>query len=387
MQTKSKLLGNSLRQSGMIIALLIITIGFGFITGGTLYRPMNVSNIFMQNSYGIILAIGMFFCMTTGGNVDLSVGSVAAFSGAVVGVLTIRHGFSTPAAVIVALIVGILIGVVQGGFIAYLSVPPFIATLAGELIFRGLTQVVLEGQSLSPFSNGFQYFANGFVFRNAKISGINVFCAGLLIVTVIALILSEIRKRQNKIKYGFPVPPVYLMALKLVFLIAVASFIIMSFSSYNGMPFITLVLIALALIYSFIANKTVIGRHVYMVGGNINAAKLSGVRTKRVMFLVYVNMAFLATIAGLVVAARLNVAEPKAGTGFELDAIAACTIGGAGSSSGTVVGAIIGAAVMAILNNGMSIMGIGTDMQQVIKGCILLLAVTYDQYLKTRASK
>lgn len=377
----------NLRQNGMIIALIVIILGFGIATGGTLFRPMNISNIFMQNSYEIILAIGMFFCLTTGGNVDLSVGSVAAFAGAMMGALTLNAGMPTWQAVVITLITGILIGVVQGSFIAFLKVPPFIATLSGELVFRGLTQVVLQGQTLSPFSEGFKFFASGFVLRDAKVFGINIVCLICLILGAAAIVSSEMKKRRSNRKYGFAQSSIYVSIAKCVFLIAVLSVILMSLSAYNGMPFILLVMAVLAIAYTFVANKTVLGRHVYMVGGNPKAAKLSGVRTDLVMLAVYTNMALLATIAGFVVAGRLNAASPRAGIGYELDAIAACTIGGAGSASGTIMGAIIGATVMAILNNGMSILGIGTDMQQVIKGGILLLAVTFDIYSKVKSKK
>ena len=328
----------------------------------------------------------MFFCLTTGGNVDLSVGSVAAFAGAMMGALTLNAGMPTWQAVVITLITGILIGVVQGSFIAFLKVPPFIATLSGELVFRGLTQVVLQGQTLSPFSEGFKFFASGFVLRDAKVFGINIVCLICLILAA-AIVSSEMKKRRSNKKYGFAQSSIYVSIAKCVFLIAVLSVILMSLSAYNGMPFILLVMAVLAIAYTFIANKTVLGRHVYMVGGNPKAAKLSGVRTDLVMLAVYTNMALLATIAGFVVAGRLNAASPRAGIGYELDAIAACTIGGAGSASGTIMGAIIGATVMAILNNGMSILGIGTDMQQVIKGGILLLAVTFDIYSKVKSKK
>lgn len=382
---KRSLFGGNLRQMGMVIALVVITIVFGVLTKGTLFRPMNISNIFMQNSFEIILAIGMFFCMLTGGNVDLSVGSVVGLSGAVMAVLTLNYNIPTSVAVVMTLLTGIIVGGVQAGFIAFLKVPPFIATLAGTLVCRGLCQLILGGQTLSPFSEGFQFFANGFVARNVKVGNLNVFCMVVFVLTSAALILSELNKRKNRQKHGFIVSPVSIMTIKLVCIIAVTAFILFSLSAYNGVPFILIVMAALTLIYSFIAGKTTIGRHIYMMGGNPNAAKLSGVRTQWMMFIVYVNSALMATVAGLAVTGRLNAATPKAGTGYELDAIAACTIGGVAGATGSVMGAVLGACVMAILNNGMSILGLGTDLQQVIKGCILLLAVTFDIYLKNKA--
>ena len=193
----------NLRQNGMIIALIVIILGFGIATGGTLFRPMNISNIFMQNSYEIILAIGMFFCLTTGGNVDLSVGSVVAFAGAMMGALTLNSGMPTWQAVAITLVTGVLIGAMQGSFIAFLNVPPFIATLSGELVFRGLTQVVLQGQTLSPFSDGFKFFASGFVLRDVEVFGVNAVCLVCLILGTAAIIFSELKKRRSNKKYGF----------------------------------------------------------------------------------------------------------------------------------------------------------------------------------------
>lgn len=384
---KSLISGN-IRQNGMVIALVFITLFFGFATNFIIFRPMNISNLLMQNSYLIFIAIGMFFCLNTG-NVDLSVGSVVAVTGALVGWMTISHGISTPLAVVLSIAFGILIGIFQGGFIAFLKVPPFIVTLAGMLIFRGLTFVILEGQTLSPFSTGFQYFASGFVFSDFRVGGVNLVCLLLILAVAIAVVFNEINKRRINHEYGIEVPPIMVSVLKIVAIIGFVSAIILSLSAYKALPFIFVVLIVITLIYSFIANMTIIGRHIYAIGGNIDAAALSGVKTKWIMFLVYVNSAFLATISGLVVTGRLNAATAKAGSGFELDAIAACLIGGVSASGGvgTIIAAIIGALVMAVLNNGMSIMGIGTDLQQVIKGFILLLAVTFDVYSKSKSGR
>jgi len=387
--TKKKfIISGDIRQNGMILALVCITLLFGLVTKGVMFRPMNISNLFMQNSYIIFLTIGMFFCILTG-NVDLSVGSVVAVSGALMGWMTIQQGVSTPVAVVITVLFGILVGVFQGSFIAFLNVPPFIVTLAGMLIFRGMTYVILEGQTLSPFSEGFQNFSSGFVLSDLRVSGYNVMCLALIVISTIALVMSEKNKRKNNVKYGFNVSPIAVTIVKLVTIIGVLSAIILSLSAYKGLPVILLVLIAVVLLYSFLAQKTVLGRHIYAMGGNMNAARLSGIKTKWNMFIVYVNSALMATISGLVVTGRLNAATAKAGSGFELDAIAACYIGGCSASGGvgTIIGAIVGALVMAILNNGMSILGIGSDMQQVIKGFILLLAVTFDIYSKSKTSK
>lgn len=385
---KKSIISGNIRQNGMILALVCITLFFGVVTKGVVFRPMNISNLFMQNSYVIFLTIGMFFCILTG-NVDLSVGSVVAVTGALLGWMTLEQGVPTTLAVIITVLFGIVVGLFQGSFIAFLNVPPFIVTLAGMLIFRGMTYVILEGQTLSPFSEGVRYFASGFVFSDMRIGGYNIVCLILIVLSAIALIVAERNKRRNNIKYGFDVSPIVVTILKLAAIIGVISAITLSLSAYKGLPFIVLVLIVVILLYSFIADRMVIGRHIYAMGGNMNAARLSGVKTKWNMFVVYINSAFMATISGLVVAGRLNAATAKAGNGFELDAIAACYIGGCSASGGvgTIIGAIVGALVMAILNNGMSILGIGSDMQQVIKGFILLLAVTFDIYSKSKTAK
>lgn len=385
MEKKKKMPAINLRQYGMIIALVLITLFFGIVTGGVLFKPMNVSNIFMQNSYIIFLSIGMFFCVLTG-NVDLSVGSVVGVSGALLGFMIVEHNIPTPAAVIITLLFGLAIGVFHGCFIAFLNIPPFIVTLAGMLIFRGLTMVILQGQSLSPFSKGFQYFSSGFVGTDMKTGNLNLLCVLLFVIAGAAIMVSEQNKRKSRIKYGFEVPSAGIMAAKLAAVLLAVGAILTGLGMYRGIPFILLVLIIVALVYTYIADKTPMGRHVYAVGGNSAAARLSGVKTKMVMFLVYVNCSFMATIAGIVVTSRLNVATSKAGTSYELDAIAACYIGGCASSggAGSILGVITGAAVMAVLNNGMSILGIGTDMQQVIKGFILLLAVTFDIRAKAK---
>ena len=346
--------------------------------GEAVYYGLNAlsHNVIMANRKKLKNPNGLFLGVPGSGTTAVMMGA-----------LTLNSGMPTWQAVAITLVTGVLIGAMQGSFIAFLNVPPFIATLSGELVFRGLTQVVLQGQTLSPFSDGFKFFASGFVLRDVEVFGVNAVCLVCLILGTAAIIFSELKKRRSNKKYGFAQTSIFVSVAKCVFLIAVLAAILLSLSTHNGMPFILLVMAVLAIVYTFIANKTVLGRHVYMVGGNPKAAKLSGVRTDLVMLAVYTNMAFLSTIAGFVVAGRLNAASPKAGTGYELDAIAACTIGGAGSASGTIMGSIIGATVMAILNNGMSILGIGTDMQQVIKGCILLLAVTFDIYSKTKSKK
>ena len=385
MKNRKSLFTGDIRQYAMVIALLAIALIFGVLTKGAIFNPMNVTNIILQNGYVILLSVGMFFCILTA-NVDLSVGSILAFSGAMLGVFIVKMGMNPWLAVILVLLIGIAIGIFQGFFIAKLDVPPFIATLAGELIWRGLTLVILAGHSLSPFPAQFQFIASGYLLENVKIGSANLFALIFAAVVYVVLILSEMRKRAKRTKYGFDNTPIGAVAVKMVFIFAVTGFIFFRLVTYRGIPIVLIILLAFLLLYDYIASSTILGRQVYAVGGNRSAAELSGVRTRRVMWLVYINSAFMAAVSGIIVVARLNAASPSAGTGFELDAIAACYIGGcaAAGGEGTVFGVVIGALVMGILNNGMSIMGIGSDFQKVVKGFILLAAITFDIYTKSK---
>ena len=291
----------------------------------------------------------------------------------------------------ISLIVGAAIGAFQGYWIAYVKIPPFITTLAGMLIFRGLTFVLLQGESIGPFPRGFQNISSGFIpdFFNGQLNGkpfhITTIVIGVILSVV--LIFMDYRARKNQQKYGFEVTPFYFFILKNV-LITVA---VMGFSylmaSYKGLPDVLVLLFVLIAGYSFITSSSVIGRRIYAMGGNEKAARLSGVNTKRLLFLTFVNMGVLAALAGLIVAARLNSATPNAGDSMELDVIAACFIGGASASGGIgkVIGAVVGAFLVGVLNNGMSIMGIGIDWQKVIKGIVLLLAVFFDVFNKNKS--
>ncbi|MBN2655833.1 MAG: sugar ABC transporter permease [Spirochaetales bacterium] len=377
---------NNIRQNGMVLALVFIMVLFQALTGGILFRPMNVNNLVLQNAYVLILATGMLLAILTG-NIDLSVGSVVAFVGAISAVMMVDWGVPVWITIIAALLVGVAVGAFHGYFIAYMRIPAFIVTLAGMLIWRGLTMVILKGQTKSPFEKSFQAMAAGYLpGRDLKIGGLNVIAliAGLLIS--LFFIIMVFRARRNKVKYGFDVIPLWLELGKAALVIIAINLLTFSLAAYNGIPIVLILLIGLIGLYTFITQRTIFGRHVYALGGNEKAAKLSGVKTKRVMFLVYTNMGLLAALAGLVVAGRLNAATPKAGVNFELDAIASCFIGGASASGGigTVIGAIIGGLVMGVLNNGMSIMGVSVDWQQAIKGLVLLGAVFFDVVAKKK---
>ncbi|MEK3731522.1 MULTISPECIES: multiple monosaccharide ABC transporter permease [Paenibacillus] len=386
METLMKLFKNNIRQYGMIIALVVIMIFFQLITGGLLLEPINITNLILQNSYILVLAIGMVLVIITG-HIDLSVGSVAAFVGAVAAIMMVDMQLHPVVAVIASLIVGGLIGAWQGFWVAYVRIPAFIVTLAGMLLFRGLTMIVLEGQSISPFPAGFQKISSGFI-PDFGDFGVNLIAILAGIIFTLIYIINELRDRRAQQKYQFEVISNSLFVLKLVVMAAVINAFTYMLASYAGLPNILILLLVLILIYSFVMNRTVMGRHIYALGGNEKAAALSGVKTKKVTFWVFVNMGVMAAISGLIFAARLNAATPRAGTNFELDAIAASFIGGASATGGigTVFGAIIGGLVMGVLNNGMSLIGLGIDWQQGIKGLVLLAAVAFDIYNKKKNS-
>jgi putative multiple sugar transport system permease protein len=379
---------SNVRQYGIVIALVFIMALFQILTGGILFKPMNITNLVLQNSYVLILAVGMLLCIITG-NVDLSVGSVVAFVGAVAAVVMVDMKLPVWFGIAVALAIGLGVGSFHGYFIAYLRIPPFIVTLAGMLIFRGLTMVILKGQTKAPFDRFIQDISAGYLpLMDWRIAGFNIIALVAGVVMSIIFAFAQLRNRANKKKYEFEVLPMGLELGKIGLIVIALNALTVSLAAYNGIPVVLVLLLGLILIYSFITQRTIAGRHVYALGGNEKAARLSGVKTQRVMFWVYANMGLLAAIAGLVVAGRLNAATPGAGNGFELDAIAACYIGGASASGGigTVVGTIVGGLVMGVLNNGMSIMGVSVDWQQSIKGLVLLGAVCFDVYTKSKGS-
>ncbi|MER6420602.1 multiple monosaccharide ABC transporter permease [Streptomyces sp. NPDC001137] len=379
-------LRRNMRQYGMLIALGLIVVLFQVWTGGDLLLPRNVSNLVLQNSYILILAIGMMLVIIAG-HIDLSVGSLTAFVGAFAAVLTVQHSVSWPVALVLCLLVGALAGAVQGFLIAYLGIPSFIVTLAGMLLFRGLTEIFLQGQTLGPFPNGLQDLGNGFlpeVGPNTNYHNLTLLLGFVLLAFVV---YQEVRDRKRQQEFSLDVLPRNAFLLKLVAIAAAVLAVTMLLASYQGAPIILIVLGVLVVGYGYVMRNAVFGRHIYAIGGNLPAAKLSGVKDKKVTFLVFLNMGVLAALAGLVVAARLNAASPKAGLNFELEAIASSFIGGASMSGGvgTVLGAIIGGLVLGVLNNGMNLLSVGTDWQQVIKGLALLAAVGFDVWNKRKS--
>lgn len=372
----------NIRQFSMLIALVVIMALFQWLTEGILLTPQNVTNLIMQNGYVIILTIGMLLCILSSGSIDLSVGSIVAFIGAVLGELIVQMGMNTWAAIGIALVIGALIGMWQGFWIAYMRIPAFIVTLAGMLVFRGLTQFVLQGLTLSPFPDDFNFISSGFIAGKSTA----LILGGIAIALYIAI---SIRKRISKKNHGFDTVSLPLFILQMVVIVGVIGLFSYWLTLYKGVPVLLVLMLVLIIAYSFFTSKTVPGRYLYAMGGNEKAAVLSGIKTKKVLFWTFVNMAVLSAVAGIVYTSRLQAATPTAGLNFELDAIAACFIGGASSSGGvgTIVGAVIGALVMGVLNNGLSIMGVGSDMVQTIKGLVLLAAVVFDILSKKRASK
>jgi len=375
------------RQYGLISALIVIAVLFQILTNGIIFQPANITNLILQNSYILILAVGMTLVIVTG-RIDLSVGSIAAFSGALAGVLIVQNDWPVWLSIITVLLVGGLSGAWHGFWIAYRGVPFFVVTLAGMLIFRGATMIILDGLFVGPFPTSFQMMSAGFIPDIFNGTGFNVMAVVVCMVIALIIIFIELRKHDISKKYGVETP-MYFLVIRLSFIIAAIGLFAYWFGASNGIPNILVVLGVLTVVYSYIANKTIMGRHIYATGGNPETAELSGVKVKRVVFWVYVNMGLLAALAGLVFTARLNSAMPRAGMGFELQAIAAAFIGGASPYGGVgkVSGAIIGAMVVGIISNGMSILGVSVEDQQVITGMVLLLAVIFDVYIKSRVPK
>ena len=375
-----------LGKNGIFIALILVVVLFSVLTNGILLRPQNISNLIVQNGYILVLAIGMVMVIIAG-HIDLSVGSVAAFVGAVSGVFAVQWGLPWWLSIVLSLLVGALVGVWQGFWIAFVGIPAFIVTLAGMLIFRGLALVVLGNANIGSFPTEYRALGNGFlsnVFGELELDPLTL---GVAAIAVIALFVQQFRTRKGRASYGQTVEPIVWFIAKLVLITVAIGFFAYALASYKGIPITLIVLAVLVLVYGIVMNRSVFGRHIYAIGGNLHAAELSGIKTRNVTFWLFVNMGTLAALAGLIFTARLNLAGPKAGDGFELEAISAAFIGGAAVQGGvgTIGGAIIGGLIIGVLNNGMSIMGIGIEWQQAVKGLVLLFAVAFDVYNKRRS--
>ena len=388
--TKTKVM-NWFQKNTMVLILVLVFLFFAVQTGGKILLPQNITNLIAQNAYVFILATGMLLCILTGGNIDLSVGSVVCFTGAV-GALLMAGGMNMWLAVIIMLVIGLAIGAFQAYWIAYVRVPPFITTLAGMLIFRGLSNVVLEGRTQSISDQTFKDIFGGgatcYIPDPFGGESFNILC---LIVGVAACLLYlgfTIHGRLNRVKKGYAVDSLISTVLRSAVIVAAVMFFTVKLSQYKGIPAV-LVWVALVIgVYAYITSKTTIGRHLYAVGGNEKATKLSGIDTKKVYFFAYANMGFLAGLAGVLTIARMASAQPTYGDGYEMDAIGACFIGGASAYGGvgTVPGVIIGAVLMGVINLGMSIMGIDQNFQKVVKGGVLLAAVVFDVLSKRNDS-
>ncbi|TDE34309.1 multiple monosaccharide ABC transporter permease [Actinomadura sp. 6K520] len=382
----------NLRQSGIYIAFGLIVALFAVLTDGQLLSPGNISNIIVQNSYILILSIGMILVII-GGHIDLSVGSVVAVTGAIAAVLMVDHNVPWPLAVLLTMLAGAAIGAWQGYWIAYFGIPAFIVTLAGMLVFRALTLTVLGNQGIGPFPDEVRTIANGFLSGYLGNIGLGPLGGADLFTLLVGLALVGgyvglgWRNRQGRIGYGQKVEPLTVFLLKNALAVVVVMFMAVQLARFKNMPWVLVLLGVLVLGYTLVTNRAVFGRHIYALGGNPLAARLSGIKVKSVSFWLFVNMGVLASVAGLVFAGRLNQAGPTAGNMFELDAIAAAFIGGAAVQGGVgkVIGAITGGLIMGVINNGMSLLGAPSERVMLVKGLVLLAAVAFDIWAKRRA--
>lgn len=380
------LLTRNLRTSGIYIAFVAIVALFAILTDGTSLSPGNITNIVLQYSYILVLAIGMVIVIVAG-HIDLSVGSVVALTGAVSAVLVIGQGFPWYVGMLAAIVVGLLVGVWQGFWVAYVGIPAFIVTLAGMLLFRGLTLQVLDNTSLSPFPEQYGRVASGFLNGLLGGDGFDAFTLLIGALAVAGYAVSGYRTRVAQVRYQQKVESFPLFVARVVLVGLVVMAFAWQLAHSRGLPVVLIILAVLVVVYGLVTKRTVFGRQVYAIGGNLSAATLSGVKVKAVNFWIFVNMGFLSAVAGVIYSSRSNGAQPLAGNMFELDAIAAAFIGGAAVTGGvgTVVGAMVGGLIMAVMSNGMQIMGVDQSIQQVVKGLVLLLAVAFDVYNKRRA--
>lgn len=384
---KAKLM-NGVKKYTMIIVLVLVTLFFTWQTGGKILLPQNVSNLISQNAYVFVLATGMLLCILTGGNIDLSVGSVVCFAGAVGATLMESKGMNPWAASIMMLLIGLLIGAWQAFWIAYVHVPPFITTLSGMLVFRGLSNVVLNGLTVSLTNAGFvKVFGGGaecYIPDFLGGNGFNITCMLVGVIACVIYVLVQIKNRMNRAKKGYEMEALSAMVIRTVIICAVILVFMFRLAQYKGIPTALVWVALVVLIYGYITSKTTTGRYFYAVGGNEKATKLSGINTNKVYFIAYTNMGFLAALAGMLTIARMTSAQPTYGQNYEMDAIGACFVGGASAYGGvgTVPGVIVGAVLMGVINLGMSIMGVDVNYQKVVKGLVLLAAVIFDVVTK-----
>lgn len=380
---KNSKIGQTLQKYTMIIILVLVAAFFTWRSHGKILLPQNITNIISQNAYVFVLATGMLMCILTGGNIDLSVGSVVCFAGAM-GALWLKQGMNIWLAIILMLLIGVAVGAWQAFWIAYVHVPPFITTLSGMLVFRGLSNVVLQGKTVSVTNEKFVKLfgggANCYVPDIFHGENINILCLVVGGLAILIYIISTVRSRIVRKSKGYSVEPITGAVIKAILISAAIAFFSYKLANYKGIPTALIWVALIVIVYTYITSKTTIGRHLYAVGGNEVATKLSGINTKKVYFFAYTNMGFIAAVAGLLTIARLTSAQPTYGQNYEMDAIGSCFIGGASAYGGigTVPGVIVGALLMGVINIGMSIIGVDQNYQKVVKGLVLLAAVIFD---------
>lgn len=388
--TKTKL-KNYVQKYTMVLILLLVVAYFAVRTGGKTLLPQNITNIISQNAYVFVLAAGMLLCILTGGNIDLSVGSVVCFVGAL-GAVWLDKGLNMWLVAVMMLVVGTLIGAWQAFWIAFVHVPPFITTLAGMFVFRGLSNVVLQGKTLPVTNEAFvKTFGGGANCYVPDIFGgadINILCLLVGALACAAFIALTFTSRSSRKRKGYSVEPLSEVIIKTVIISAVIAFFTIKLAQYKGIPMALIWVAIIIAVYTYITSKTTIGRHLYAVGGNELATKLSGIDTKKVYFFAYTNMGFISAFVGMLTIARMTSAQPTYGQNYEMDAIGSCFIGGASAygGTGTVPGVIIGAVLMGVINIGMSILGVDANYQKVVKGLVLLAAVIFDVVSKREKS-
>lgn len=372
----------------MIIALVVVVVFFSIITGGKLILPQNISNLIAQNAYVFVLAVGMLLAILTGGNIDLSVGSVVCFVGAIGGKMMSEQKLPVIVAIIAMLIIGTAVGAWQAFWIAYIHIPPFITTLAGMLMFRGLSNIVLNGLTISPMPDSYLALFNSFIPDPFGVKGFNIMCMIIATIAIVIYVALWFKGRMEKIKKGYEVPKMSSDLTKVILICALILAIMIQLARYKGIPSYLIWVLVCVLVYGYITANTTTGRYFYAVGGNQKAAQLSGIDTKKVFFLAYTNLGFLSAVAAMITIARLNSANPTAGDGYEMDAIGSCFIGGASAygGTGTVSGVVIGATLMGVINMGMNIAGVDANWQKVVKGAVLLAAVIFDVVSKRKSS-
>ena len=369
-----------LRKHTMKIVLVLIVIFFSVMTKGQMFAASSFQALIAQNAYVFVLATGMLMCMLTGGNIDLSVGSFVCFIGAIGGIMMVRSGMSVPMAMLLMIGAGVIYGIVEGFLIAYINIPPWIATLAGYLAFRGWGTALLNGATIAPMPDGFIKMFNGSVPDLFGGAGLNITCLVVGVIVCVLFVILQLKGRNDKVKKGYETESMGSVVVRCVLVCAVILLFAYKLAQAGGIPNNLIWVAVIVLIYNFITSKTTIGRYFYTIGGNVEATRLSGIDTKRIFFLAYLNMAILTVVSAWMTMARLSAANPTAGTNYEMDAISACVVGGVSAygGSGTVFGMVIGATLIGVINLGMSLMSIDANWQKVVKGVVLLAAVVFE---------